>query len=166
LGAECWRLLQIHSSLMQHFLFVAYYASNILTHGLSSQEKAEITQNLKRSYNRPHTLMSIGSSYSDLLFENYSDVSMIISSGDRENIHSDIPSDIRAPSIGSLKKIVELGSWVSDAYSELVNASIYRAGLLGMVVFILQTTVFALHGTSYALDGQLMFCYVVLYGLL
>lgn len=60
--------------------------------------------------------MSIGSSYSDLLFENYSDVSLIISNCDRE-MHSDIPSDIRAPNIGSLKKIVELGKRVSSAYS-------------------------------------------------
>lgn len=50
--------------------------------------------------------MSIGSSYSDLLFENYSDVSLIVSSCDKEMIQSDIPSDIRATNIGSLKKIV------------------------------------------------------------
>ena len=35
LGAECWRLLKVHSSLMQHFLFAAYYANNILTHGFT-----------------------------------------------------------------------------------------------------------------------------------
>jgi hypothetical protein len=43
--------------------------------------------------------MSIGSSYSDLLFENYSDVSLIINSSDKERVRSDIPSDIRAPTI-------------------------------------------------------------------
>ena len=68
---------------MQHFLLTVYYANNLLTHGLSPQEKAELTEKLKRGYNRSHTLMSIGSSYSDLLFENYSDVSLIISGSDR-----------------------------------------------------------------------------------
>lgn len=68
---------------MQHFLFTVYYSSNVLTHGFTSVEKADITERLKRCYNRAHTIMSIGSSYSDLLFENYSDVSLIISSVDR-----------------------------------------------------------------------------------
>ena len=67
-GAECWNLLKAHSSLMQHFLLNAYYANCILAHGFTPQEKAEITQKLKHSYKRPHTLLSIGSSYSDLLF--------------------------------------------------------------------------------------------------
>ena len=62
---------------------------------------------------------------------------MIISACDREKVHSDIPSDIRAPNIASLKRIIELGSWVSDAYNELVNISVYRAGLVGMVAFII-----------------------------
>lgn len=84
---------------MQHFLFVVYYSHNILTQGFSPQQKAEITEKLKSSFNRNHTLMSIGSSYSDLLFENYSDVSLIINSCDKERTRSDIPSDIRAPTI-------------------------------------------------------------------
>lgn len=110
--------------------------------------------------------MSIGSSYSDLLFENYSDVSLIIGSVDKEKFHSDIPSDIRAPNIASLKKIIELGSWVTKAYDYLVNISIYRATLLGTITFILQTVVFAVQGTSYNLDSKLIFFYVVVYGAL
>ena len=91
---------------------------------------------------------------------------MIISACDREKVHSDIPSDIRAPNIGSIKKIIELGSWVSNAYSELVNVSIYRSGMVGMVAFIIQTVVFAMHGKSYNFDSSLMFLYVVVYGAL
>lgn len=81
-------------------------------------------------------------------------------------MHSDIPSDIRAPNIGSLKKIIELGGWVTKAYSYLVNISIYRSTLLGTVAFILQTVVFASQGTSYNLDSALIFLYVVVYGCL
>lgn len=91
---------------------------------------------------------------------------MIISSVDREKITSDIPSDIRAPNITSLKKIIELGSWVAKAYSCLVNISVYRATLLGTIAFILQTMVFAMQGTSYNLDSTLIFFYVVIYGAL
>lgn len=83
---------------------------------------------------------------------------------DREKIHSDIPSDIRAPNISSLKKIIELGSWVTRAYSYLVNISIYRSTLLGTLALILQTVVFATQGTSYNLDSTLIFFYVVIYG--
>ena len=43
IGSECWNLLDGHSSLMQHFLFAAYYSNNILTHGFTSPEKAQIT---------------------------------------------------------------------------------------------------------------------------
>ena len=43
IGRECWKLLTQHHSLMQHFLLTAYYAFNILTHGLTPQEKAEFT---------------------------------------------------------------------------------------------------------------------------
>ena len=57
-----------------------------------------------------------------------------------------------------------MGSWVSDAYNELVNISIYRAGLVGMIAFIIQIVVFAMHGKSYNLDSSLMFLYVVIFG--
>lgn len=106
MGPKCWKHLKTQGYLMQHFLFAGYYSQNILTHGFTPQEKAEIAEKLKVSYNRSHTLMSIGSSYSDLLFENYSDVSLIINSSEKERTRSDIPSDIRAPTISSLKKII------------------------------------------------------------
>jgi hypothetical protein len=108
--------------------------------------------------------MSIGSSYSDLLFENYSDVSLIISSCDGERIHSDIPSDIRAPTIASLRRIIELGSWVTKAYNYLIHTSVYRATLLGAVALVLQGIVWAKGGSSFNLDGTLVGLYIVLYG--
>jgi hypothetical protein len=108
--------------------------------------------------------MSIGSSYSDLLFENYSDVSLIISSCDSERVHSDIPSDIRAPSISYLKHIIELGSWVTTAYHYLIHTSIYRATLITTIALGIEIAVCSVSGTSYNLDGTLTAMYVMLYG--
>ena len=91
---------------------------------------------------------------------------MIIGSGDGEKIHSDIPSDIRVSSINTLTKIIDLGSWVTIAYSRLLGVSIYRSALLGTVAFVLQTVVFAYQRTQYNLDSKLTFLYVVIYGAL
>jgi len=45
-----------------------------------------------------------------------------------------------------------------------VNVSVYRSGLVGMMVLVLQTIVFAYHRTSYSFNSYLMLLYVVLYG--
>lgn len=163
-GPQCWKHLNLHTSLMQHFLFTVYYSQNILTHGFSPQEKAQITEKLKYSFNRNHTLMSIGSSYSDLLFENYSDVSLMINSFDKDKTRSDIPSDIRAPTISSLKKIIELGSWVTSAYNYLIDASIYRSIIILTVAFTIETFIYVQQKTSYNLNGVLTAFYIVVYG--
>ena len=91
-------------------------------------------------------------------------MSLIISSCEGERVHSDIPSDIRAPTIASLRNIIELGSWVSTAYSHLIDTSVYRALAILTMAAVLQTFVFASHGTSYALNGSLVALYVVAYG--
>ena len=99
-------MLNGNSSLIQHFLFIAYYANNILAYGFSSMEKAEITKKIKANYTKHLSILSIGSSYSDLLFINESDVSMITSSCDGEILHSDIPSEIKTPNISKLNNII------------------------------------------------------------
>lgn len=75
-------MLNANSSLIHHFLFIAYYANNILAYGFSSADKAEIAKKIKNNHIKSLSVLSIGSSYSDILFLNESDVSMITSSCD------------------------------------------------------------------------------------
>lgn len=96
---------------MQHFLFVVYYSQSIVAYDLQPRATAEFTRKLKCGYNHEHTILTIGSSYADLLYQDHSDISLSISAdpncpGDNPWTSSDLLTDIRAQSTAKLKEII------------------------------------------------------------
>jgi hypothetical protein len=66
----------------------------------------------------------------------------------------------------ALKKIIDLGSWVTFAYSTLIDGTLYRTFYISVIVLIFETSLIFSQGTSDNINSTFVFLYTFLYSLI
>ena len=68
-NGNAWKVIRGNSQVMQHFMFVLYYAQAVLAIKFQADDIGEFTNKIRSSFPNPEKVLGIGYSYSDLKFQ-------------------------------------------------------------------------------------------------
>jgi hypothetical protein len=156
-NGNAWQVIRANSQVMQHFMFVMYYAQAVLGIQFQSNDIEEFTKKIRSSYPDIQKVLGVGYSYSDLKFLACSDISI--------STCRDLPTDIKVDSLAKITEALKLGPFLQKIKLCRTSIIAYRVITISAITLIYEI-IMSTYNTSRTINGNLVFFYLVPYSLL
>lgn len=127
-NGNAWKVIRGNSQVMQHFMFVLYYAQAVLAIKFQADDIGEFTNKIRSSFPNPEKVLGIGYSYSDLKFLASSDVSI--------STCQDLPTDIKVDSLNKITEALKLGPFLQKIRLCRTSIIYYRVITIATITLI------------------------------